>query len=325
MFGGYAIVLAVAMFLIVGVCASAWAQDVEADIAAITEAMNQATLAVGTGDVELYLSRFTEDVVAMPPGIPPSIGIAQLRAAVEGLCGAYDLELPYTVQEVEVSGDWAFARSTFVYSMTPKEGGETATFIGKELDIFKRQADGSWKRYIECYNFDAPPPAAKRAGTSWAPGLAKPAQEDDADIAAVKEVHNQYAAAVIAGDVDAWVSLWSDDGVRMAPDAPTFFGKEEIRASVEDGFDLFSMQMTIDFAEVVVSGDWAFARGPYTHMLTPKAGGKTSSFVGKYLTIFQRQADGSWKIYIDCFNYDGPPTITSVEATSWGQVKALFE
>jgi len=27
---------------------------------------------------------------------------------------------------------------------------------GKELDIFKKQADGSWKFYIQCYNYDPP-------------------------------------------------------------------------------------------------------------------------------------------------------------------------
>jgi hypothetical protein len=59
--------------------------------------------------------------------------------------------------------------------------------------------------------------------------------------------------------------------------------------------------------------------------MTPKEGGETSTSSGRALTIFKRQADGSWKIYIDCFNYDGPPTITSVEATSWGQVKEQFK
>jgi ketosteroid isomerase-like protein len=68
----------------------------------------------------------------------------------------FDLKLPYTVDKVEVHGDWAFARSSFQYSTTLKEGGETTTRVGKELDIFKRQEDGSWKIYMECWNYDAP-------------------------------------------------------------------------------------------------------------------------------------------------------------------------
>ena len=86
----------------------------------------------------------------------PSInGKEELRPTIEGLFGVFDFELPYTVDKVEVHGDWAFARSSFSYSMTLKEGGETTTRAGKELDVFKRQADGSWKIYMECWNYDA--------------------------------------------------------------------------------------------------------------------------------------------------------------------------
>lgn len=131
--------------------------DVEADTDAINALYNQSTLAVKTGDAELYLSIFTEDAVVMPPGSPAAMGKEELRPIIEGLFGMFDLELPYTVEEVEVLGDRAFARSSWQYSMTPKEGGETSISAGKELDIFKRQTDGSWKIYIQCYNFDAPP------------------------------------------------------------------------------------------------------------------------------------------------------------------------
>lgn len=131
--------------------------DVEADIAAINDLYKQATLACSNGDVELYLSLFTEDAVVMATEFPALIGKEQLRPAIEGLFGMFGLELPYTVDKVEVPGDWAFARSSFQYSMTLKEGGETTTRAGKELDIFKRQADGSWKIYMQCWSYDAPP------------------------------------------------------------------------------------------------------------------------------------------------------------------------
>ena len=130
--------------------------DVEADIAAIKELYNQATLACSTGDAELYLSIFTEDAVVMPPGYPAAMGKEELRPMIEGLFGLFDLELPYTVEEVEVIGDWAFARSSWQYSMTPKEGGETTTSPGKQLDNLKRQSDGSWKIYTQCYNYNEP-------------------------------------------------------------------------------------------------------------------------------------------------------------------------
>lgn len=51
----------------------------------------------------------------------------------------------------------------------------------------------------------------------------------------------------------------------------------------------------------------AFARGTYSVKRTPVAGGETVETDGKYMTIFKRQADGSWKIYRDIFNSNVPP------------------
>ena len=320
MFSRYLMVLAVTMLLVVGVCASALAQT-EDDIAAINEVYNQATLACGTGDVELYLSLFTEDVVAMAPGGPAVIGKAELRPIMEGLFGLFDLGLPYTVDEVEVPGDWAFVRSRFQYSVTPKEGGETTTSPGSELDILKRQADGSWKIYIESWNYDVPPPAAKRAGTSRAPGLAKRAQGDDAD-AMYREMCDLYALATTTGDIDLYVGNYTADAVQMPPDAPNLIGSEQIRASMQVWFDLFSFdEEPIYPQDAEITGDWAFGRNDFSADLTPKEGGPTVTFEGKDLDIFKRQADGSWKYYISNWSFNGPPTATSVEATSWGQVK----
>jgi uncharacterized protein (TIGR02246 family) len=130
--------------------------SVEADIAAINELYKQATRAVKIGDVELYMSNFAEDVVVMPSEAPAATGKEELRPIYEALFDQFDSELLYTVEEVEVSGDWAVARSSFQFSMTLKEGGETITRAGKELDFFKKGAGGSWKTYIQSWNYNAP-------------------------------------------------------------------------------------------------------------------------------------------------------------------------
>jgi ketosteroid isomerase-like protein len=38
------------------------------------------------------------------------------------------------------------------------------------------------------------------------------------------------------------------------------------------------------------------------------ASGETASFKGKYLTVWKKQADGSWKVLYDMFNSDLPAT-----------------
>jgi len=59
------------------------------------------------------------------------------------------------VEDIQVSGDWAFLRLSFTDSITPKAGGETTANVGKWVLIFERQADGSWRIATEIWNSDA--------------------------------------------------------------------------------------------------------------------------------------------------------------------------
>jgi uncharacterized protein (TIGR02246 family) len=125
--------------------------------------------------------------------------------------------------------------------------------------------------------------------------------------AAVDEIWKQYASSFSSGDIERWLSLWTDDGVQMPPDSPPVVGKEQIRARNKAVLDRFTFDMSISNEEVTAAGDWAFSRGVYKATLTPKGGGKTILVDGKYMTILRRQPDGSWKIHRDIFNSNAPP------------------
>ena len=105
------------------------------------------------------------------------------------------------------------------------------------------------------------------------------------------------------GNIDDWLAMWDPNGVQMPPGVPAFEGITEITASItaQHGASDFE-QFKIINKEVEVQGNLGFARGNYSFAATPKSGGEQMRFEGKYLTIFKRQGDGSWKIYRDCFN-----------------------
>jgi len=129
-----------------------------------------------------------------------------------------------------------------------------------------------------------------------------------ADVAAIEEKFRQFAVAINAGDFDGWVSLWTNDGIQMPPNTPVRIGKEQIRAGMKPAFDQFILKMVITNEELRVFGNWAFLRGTFTETMVSKTGGETEKFDGKYLSVFERQADGSWKVARDCFNSNVPET-----------------
>ncbi|MDQ6636031.1 MAG: SgcJ/EcaC family oxidoreductase [Gemmatimonadota bacterium] len=137
-------------------------------------------------------------------------------------------------------------------------------------------------------------------------GRSAPAPAPDA-APAVDAIFAKYAASLGAGDADAWSTLWVEEGVQLPPDAPPVVGKAAIREKLRSVLARFHFAMRIRTEEVRTGGDWAFARGTYAATLTPKAGGAPIAIDGKFLTIFLRQPDGSWRIYRDIFNSNAPP------------------
>ncbi|MFQ5792778.1 MAG: YybH family protein, partial [Acidobacteriota bacterium] len=140
------------------------------------------------------------------------------------------------------------------------------------------------------------------------PAVAPEAAQVEADIAAINEIWNQYSSSLKSGDAERWISLWTDDGVQMPPDEPPVIGREQIGAGTKGFLDEFVVEsFDITTAEVRVAGDWAFARGTFKGAYVPKEGGEAFFDDGKFMTILQRQADGSWKIHRDIFNSNVPP------------------
>ena len=132
--------------------------------------------------------------------------------------------------------------------------------------------------------------------------------DEAADIAAIGEVWVQFRTALNSGDIDAMISLWMDDGIQLPPGSLPVIGKENIRAVAEGPLEHYVRDVSlIRDEETQIMGDWAYSWGYYKASLTPRNGGEPHLVDGKYLTIFRRQADGSWKIYRDIFNSNVPP------------------
>ena len=59
-------------------------------------------------------------------------------------------------------------------------------------------------------------------------------------------------------------------------------------------------------ADVAKSGELGYTSGTYQFSFVDPSG-KTISDNGKYVTVWKKQMDGSWKVLLDIFNTDLPP------------------
>jgi uncharacterized protein (TIGR02246 family) len=128
-----------------------------------------------------------------------------------------------------------------------------------------------------------------------------------ADENALKTLDREWSKAAGAKDVDKTVSYYSDDAIVLPPNSPALTGKQQIHSMWKSmlGAPGFSGGWNVTKVEVARSGDLAYLTGNY-EITENDASGKPQTDKGKYLEVWKKQADGSWKCVVDMFNTNLP-------------------
>ena len=134
--------------------------------------------------------------------------------------------------------------------------------------------------------------------------ITNPETNVSADKSTIDRLREAHITALNAGDADGWADCFANDGIQMPPNFETNAGRAAIEGWSKGFLGMFSCQFKLSVGEVQVAEDWAFERGRYDIKLTPRTGGNSVDDNGKYITIYQRQSDGGWKIARDIWNSD---------------------
>jgi uncharacterized protein (TIGR02246 family) len=113
---------------------------------------------------------------------------------------------------------------------------------------------------------------------------------------AVRKANSDWERAVTTGDAAAIAAPYADDAVFVLVDGTCIRGRAEIEKMYREGFERRGLAASgrIESKRLVVDGDLAYESG-YGEVRRV-TGGKLSSSGGRYLTVWQRRADGEWKI-----------------------------
>jgi ketosteroid isomerase-like protein len=119
----------------------------------------------------------------------------------------------------------------------------------------------------------------------------------------LRDLDAQWSAAAAAKDVDKTVSFYSDDTIVLPPNASAATTKEAIRKIWKDLLTDANISWKTKEVEVAQSGDLAFSSGTYEVTLNDPTGTPVNDR-GKYLEVWKKQSDGSWKCGVDIWNSD---------------------
>ena len=129
-----------------------------------------------------------------------------------------------------------------------------------------------------------------------------------ADVREIEHILRRIEVAENTGNSSEIADMLAEDAVIMVPNQPVQEGRAACARFVEDVMagllEQFDRCIVYASAEVRVIGDCGFDRGSFTFTVAPRSGGKTSRETGKYLFLYSRGVDGSWKIARAIVNLD---------------------
>jgi ketosteroid isomerase-like protein len=127
---------------------------------------------------------------------------------------------------------------------------------------------------------------------------------------AIRLAKTKLRDAYSKGNVNSILSVFADGYSDMSAGLASFYGVEAravLRHRLKDLFAKYDVQLAVTIISIRVQGPMAFDWGWHKLTLTPKKGGRPITTRTRYLEIWQKDADGKWKIAIYFDNVDVPP------------------
>jgi ketosteroid isomerase-like protein len=117
----------------------------------------------------------------------------------------------------------------------------------------------------------------------------------------LEEEDRRFAADSAAHGADAWAAAFAPDGLMWRRGHPPIVGPGAIRESMQRAFSDLEHLLAWEPHTSALSpaGDMGFTIGCYQPLRQKPAAPSAQEGTGTYLTIWRRQADGSWRAVFD--------------------------
>jgi uncharacterized protein (TIGR02246 family) len=123
----------------------------DADMRAIKDDLTQWQKDFAAKDVGKLASHYSDDVLVVNPGSQAMKGRAAGEAAYKEFVADPAFSLTFEVSRVEVakSGDLAYAQGPYKMTLTNPATKKPFEDKGTYVEIYRKQADGSWKSAVD--------------------------------------------------------------------------------------------------------------------------------------------------------------------------------
>lgn len=123
----------------------------------------------------------------------------------------------------------------------------------------------------------------------------------DPNRARIEKLGKQFADAFGKGDVGAVAAMYANDAMAFPPEAQIVKGRAAIEAMWKGVREIGAQSIEFEVVDVAASGVLLVETGIAT-LHVAGAGPAEATVKVKYVVVWKKQKDGSWKIYRDIWN-----------------------
>ena len=113
-------------------------------------------------------------------------------------------------------------------------------------------------------------------------------------------------ASVTQGAAEAFNEFLTPDALELPAGKNAVQDRDKIYDMMKENQGNFKLEWTPQYAEVAKSGELGYTWGKYILSYRDEKGEEQKSY-GKYLNIWKKQKDGSWKVAVDMGNSSPVP------------------
>jgi uncharacterized protein (TIGR02246 family) len=111
----------------------------------------------------------------------------------------------------------------------------------------------------------------------------------------------KFSESFNAKDAAAVAAHYAEDAAVFPPDSARIDGRTNIQNFWKGAIEAGLSDLSLKAIEVEDQGDWAYEVGELTYS-APGTSGARSTASGKYIVVWKKDTDGTWRIYRDIWN-----------------------
>jgi ketosteroid isomerase-like protein len=114
-------------------------------------------------DIDGAVANYADDASWLPPNSPMVTGKSQIRTGWARLINSPGFNIDWQINKLEIASAGDLAYTIYTYGLDLQgASGKPISDRGKDMAIWKKQLDGTWKMVADTFNSDLPLPAATK-------------------------------------------------------------------------------------------------------------------------------------------------------------------